>query len=250
MPSQQEQIAARFQDPVSVIEDYAFAASSVARQSPATMSNAEFFSLSRLIQDFCGIKLPLVKKMMLEGRLRRRLQALDMKSFAEYFEYLFDSKRTSDEFIHMFDAVTTNKTDFFRESDHFDYLLAKALPELVISQRLGIGKPLNAWSAGCSTGEEPYTLAMVVSEFADKVPGFQFSILGTDISTKVLAKAVAGTYEHESVEPIPMHFRKKYLLRSRSKNEGLVRIAPEIRASVRFARLNLMQEDFGLALLR
>jgi len=245
MPSEQVQSAVKHRDHVSVVDENRLEASSI-RRAVATMSNSDFSRLSRLIQDYCGIKLPPVKKMMLEGRLRKRLQTLGMESFAEYFDLLSDSKKAGDEYVHMFDAVTTNKTDFFREPDHFDYLFRKVLPEHLSSQGLGIGKPFNAWSAGCSSGEEPYTLAMVLSEFAGRVPNFHFSILGTDISTKVLAKAVSGTYGHESVEPVPISFRKKYLLRSRRKDDGLVRMAPELRASVRFARLNLMAEDYGL----
>ncbi len=223
-----------------------FETSPAMRHATATMSNSDFIRLSRLIHDYCGIKLPPVKKIMLEGRLRKRLTALGMDSFADYCDYLFDSKRVGDEFVHMFDAVTTNKTDFFREPTHFEYLLQWVLPELVSSQGLGVRKPFNVWSAGCSTGDEVYTLAMVLSEFAEKVPGFRFSILGTDISTKVLTKAMSGTYEHEKVDPIPMELRKKYLLRSKSQNGGLVRIVPALRAFVRFGRLNLMEEDYGL----
>jgi len=216
------------------------------KSSTAAMSNADFVRMSKLIQDFCGIKLPQVKKTMLEGRLRKRLKALGMETFDEYCDYIFDPKSAGEEYVHMLDAVTTNKTDFFRESNHFDYLLNRVLPELVSSQGLGIGKLLNVWSAGCSTGEEPYTLAMVLSDFAETVPGFHFLVLGTDISTRVLSKAVSGIYERDRVDPIPMPLRKKYLLRSKGKDAGLVRIAPELRSSVRFARLNLMEDDYGM----
>jgi chemotaxis protein methyltransferase CheR len=214
--------------------------------SAATLSNADFVRLSKLIQDFCGIKLPPAKKTMLEGRLRKRLEALDMKSFGRYCDYIFDPKNAGEEYVYMLNAVTTNKTDFFRESNHFDYLVDRVLPELVSSRGLGNGKPLNVWSAGCSTGEEPYTLAMVLSDFAKTIPGFHFSVLGTDLSTKVLAKAISGIYEHDRVDPIPMPFRKKYLLRSKNKEAALVRIAPELRGLVRFARLNLMEHDYGI----
>lgn len=212
----------------------------------ASMSNAEFFRLSELIHASCGIKLPFVKKTMLEGRLRKRLQALGIDSFARYSDYLFSARGAETEHVHMIDAVTTNKTDFFREPDHFECLLHKVLPELVELQGLGVRKTLHAWSAGCATGEEPYTLSMALSEFAAVCPGFHFSILATDISTVALGKARCGIYEHERVEPVPLTLRRKYLLRSKEREKGLVRIAPELRASVHFERLNLMEEDWDI----
>jgi chemotaxis protein methyltransferase CheR len=210
------------------------------------MTDKHFLRLSEFIQDLCGIKLPYAKKSMLEGRLRKRLRALCINSFEDYCEYLFSQKGSESEYIHMIDVVTTNKTDFFREPDHFDYLSAKALPELVNVQGLGVRRALNVWSAACSTGEEPYTLAMVLSEFAETCAGVRFSILATDISTSVLQKARTATYEHDRVVPIPMTLRKKYLLKSKDKDKGLVRIVPELRALVRFQRLNLMDDDYEI----
>ncbi len=210
------------------------------------MSDKDFVRLSEFIRDSCGIKLPPAKKTMLEGRLRKRLRALGIKSFERYCEFLFGSGGSQSEYTHMIDAVTTNKTDFFREPDHFDRLFERILPELVRLHGLGTRKKLNVWSAACSTGEEPYTLAMVLSEFAEGCPGFNFSILATDISTAVLEKARLGIYEHDRVIPIPMALRKKYLLKSKEKDKGLVRIAPELRNSVRFGRLNFLEEQYGI----
>jgi chemotaxis protein methyltransferase CheR len=212
-----------------------------------TMSEKDFARLSEFIQTSCGIHLPPIKKTMMEGRLRKRLQALGIDSFDQYCRYLFSSGDAAleVEYIHLIDAVTTNKTDFFREPDHFEYLTQRALPELV-ECGLGMQEKLNLWSAGCATGEEPYTLAMVLSEFAEGHPGFGFSILATDVSTAVLKKARSGIYDHQKAAPIPMMFRRKYLLRSKDKERGLVRIVPALRASVRFARLNFMEERYGI----
>ncbi len=210
------------------------------------MSDKVFVRLSEFIRDSCGIKLPPAKKTMLEGRLHKRLRALRIESFERYCEFLFNSSGSESEYIHMIDAVTTNKTDFFREPDHFDYLFERVLPELVRLQGSGTRKKLNVWSAACSTGEEPYTLAMVLSEFAQGCPGFSFSILATDISTAVLEKARSGIYEHDRVIPVPMELRKKYLLKSREKDKGLVRIAPELRNLVQFGRLNFLEEEYGI----
>lgn len=210
------------------------------------MSDKVFVRLSEFIRSTCGIKLPPAKKTMLEGRLRKRLRALSIQSFERYCEFLFSPEGSESEYIHMIDVVTTNKTDFFREPDHFDYLFERVLPEMARPYGVGVRKKLNVWSAACSTGEEPYTLAMVLSEFAQGCPGFSFSILATDISTAVLDKARAGIYDHERVIPVPMELRKKYLLKSREKGKGLVRIAPELRKSVQFGRLNFLEEEYGI----
>lgn len=210
------------------------------------MSDRDFCRLSEFIHNQCGIKMPPAKKTMLEGRLRKRLKALGIDSFDRYCEYLFNSRGAETEFVHMINVVTTNKTDFFREPDHFDYLMRRVLPELISLRGLGGSRRLNVWSAGCSTGEEPYTLAMVLSEFAETHPGFRFSILATDISTAVLEKAAVGIYEHERVHPVPMTLRKKYLLKSKSKEREMVRIAPELRPLVHFERLNFMDTEYDI----
>jgi chemotaxis protein methyltransferase CheR len=214
--------------------------------SEAIISDKDFQLLSGFIYSSVGIKMPPAKRTMLEGRLRKRLRALGMNSFRQYCNYLFNQGGTENERVRMIDAVTTNKTDFFREPAHFDYLCANVLPELVNAYGLGLRSKLKVWSAGCSTGEEPYTLAMVLSEFASGCPGFRFSILATDISTQVLEKAKLGIYDHDRVDPIPMELRKKYLLRSKDKSKDLVRVAPELRSLVTFRRLNLMDDDFGM----
>ena len=212
----------------------------------ACLREADFKRLSGFIGETCGIRLPPIKKLMLEGRLRKRLRALGMDSFGEYCDYVLSPEGLRTECVHMIDFVTTNKTDFFRESPHFDYLMRTALPELLETHGAGSRRHLRAWSAACSTGEEPYTLAMVLSEFGQKIPGYRFSIQATDISTQVLEKAKRGIYDAERVEPVPPILKKKYLMRSRDPNNPLVRIVPELRASVSFRRLNFMDEDYGV----
>lgn len=216
------------------------------RSFTAVMSDKVFRRLSELIHGSCGIRMPLAKKTMLEGRLRKRIRALRLESYEQYCEYLFSTEGFEREFIHMIDAVTTNKTDFFREPDHFDYLFDRVLPELVGRQGLSGGRRLNVWSAGCSTGEEPYTLAMVLSEFAGGRSDFQFSVLATDISTAVLDTARSGIYDEEKVAPIPLNLRRKYLLRGKDRRKGLVRVARELRGLVRFRRVNFLEDDYGI----
>jgi chemotaxis protein methyltransferase CheR len=213
----------------------------------AVLSEDDFRRLSGFIHSTCGIKMPPVKKTMLEGRLRKRLHHLGMESFHTYCDYLFSPEGTESECLHMIDMVTTNKTDFFREPAHFDCLLQRVLPGWLRQQGAGSSPPLNVWSAGCSTGEEAYTLAMVLSSFKEEYPGFRFSILATDISTRVLEKGKRGIYEEERAEPIPAAFRKKYLMRSKDRAKGLVRIVPELRSLVDFRRLNFMEDKFGIS---
>jgi len=206
----------------------------------------DFNRLSRLIQERCGIKMPPQKKSMLETRLRKRLRKLGLENFKAYGEYLFDPANHDLEWVNLVDVVTTNKTDFFRESLHFDFLCREALPQLLGPSGDQLKMPLRAWSAACSTGEEPYTLAMVLAEFAETVPGFDFSILATDISTQVLAAARTGVYREDKVAPVPEAMRRKFLLRSKDRSAGTVRVVPGLRSRVDFRHLNLMNDDFGI----
>ncbi len=204
------------------------------------MSGSEFRRLSEFIHAHCGIKMPPVKKIMLEARLQKRLRNLGIASFKEYCDCLF-SDGTS-ELTHMIDAVTTNKTDFFREPMHFKYLSEIILPEFIGMAGRVSERKFMVWSAGCSTGEEPYTLAMVLAEFWSLAPGFTFSILATDIAAKVLEKARIGIYEQDRTAAVPRHFKQKYFMRSKDKSKSLVRIVPEMRSLVRFQRVNLVDE--------
>jgi chemotaxis protein methyltransferase CheR len=209
-----------------------------------TLSGRDFARLSDFVYSEAGICLGPEKKTMLEGRLKRRLRELNMTSYRLYCEYLFGQAGLREEKVSFIDVVTTNKTDFFREARHFDYLTERALPEL--ASRAG-GRPLLVWSAGCSSGEEPYTLAMVLSEYAEVHAGFRFQVLATDISTKMLAHAEMGIYTTDDVEPVPPALRKKYLMRSRERDADRVRIVPELRGLVEFRRLNFMDADYGLS---
>jgi len=209
-----------------------------------SLANADFNRLRSLIYEEAGINLGSEKKTMLEIRLRRRLHSLQHASCAEYCEYVFSPEGKKRELIHLIDAVTTNKTDFFREAGHFDYLASKALPDLAAIY--GDRRTCLVWSAGCSTGEEPYTLAMVLSEYAGSHPGFQFKVLATDVSTTALDKARMGVFKSEVTGPVPPPLRRKFFMRSREPGSDLLRIIPEVRAAVEFRRLNFMDADLGL----
>jgi chemotaxis protein methyltransferase CheR len=204
----------------------------------------DFERLSSFIYDHCGIKMPPAKRTMLEARLQKRLRALSIATFAGYCDYLFSREGMELELITMIDLVTTNKTDFFREPEHFTYLVGQVLPQW--QAQFGNRRPFAIWSAGCSTGEEPYTMAMVLAEYAERNAGFAYSILATDISTRVLEKAHKAIYEEERVGPVPASLKRKYLLRSKDHSQGLVRIVPELRNRIHFRRLNFMDTDFGM----
>ena len=197
------------------------------------------------IYEEVGIRLGAEKKTMLEGRIRRRLKALDLNSYGQYCDYLFDRRGHEQETVHLIDVVTTNKTDFFREPTHFDLLLEKVLPELTSGD--GSLRPLLFWSAGCSTGEEPYTLAIVLSEYALNHPSFRFRILATDVSTTVLAKAEMGVYPSSTLDAVSPALKRRYFMRSREPGSERMRVVPELRRLVEFRRLNFMDADYGLA---
>ena len=204
------------------------------------LSPTDFERLRALIYEQAGIVLNADKRTMLESRIKRRLRALGSHSFADYCEYVFGTSGRSDELTDLIDAVTTNKTDFFREAHQFEYLRASVLPLLTSKRKVLV------WSAGCSTGEEPYTLAMVLNEFAESQARFDFEILATDVSTAVLAQAQSAIYKAQAVDRVPVALRRKYFMRSRDPASDLMRVVPELRRRVQFRRVNFMDGDLGV----
>lgn len=210
------------------------------------LSDKDFQRLSQFIYRECGIMMPPSKKTMLSARLQKRLRILGMDSFEAYVDWVLDPQEAGSELIHFIDVVTTNKTEFFREADHFTYLNETAVPELVNTTGAGVKRPLKLWCSASSTGEEPYTLAITLSEFGSAFRGgrFQFEVLATDISTRVLKVAQEGVYELEKVAGVPMALKRKYMMRSKDPSRALVRMTPELRRQVRFQRLNLMDATY------
>lgn len=208
----------------------------------AGLSPRNFDHLSRYIYDYSGIKMPAAKKTMLEGRLRRRIRELGIDYLDDYCDYLFKHGGIESEAIHLIDAVTTNKTDFFREPKHFEHLVKAALPELIAAGH----RRLRIWSSACSIGAEPYTIAMVVEDFMKATGGPDYSVLATDLATDVLRSARRGVYPTAMIEPVSREHRKKYVMESRDKGRDEVRISPKLRAKVGFARLNLMDESYPI----
>jgi chemotaxis protein methyltransferase CheR len=204
------------------------------------ISKRNFDKLARFIYDYSGIKMPPTKLTMLEGRLRRRLRATRHSSFDDYCDFLFNEGGLEDETVYLIDVVTTNKTDFFREAKHFDYMETVALPALAES---GV-RTIRTWSSACSTGAEPYTMAMVLAEFTEGRSDLSYNVLATDLSTDVLQTARRGIYAEDLVAPVPRDLHKKYVMVAKQHGRREVRMSPKLRSRVGFARMNLMDEKY------
>ncbi len=196
----------------------------------AQITDAEFAQFQRLIYQIAGISLADSKKVLLMGRLGKRLRALNISSFGEYYRYVA-SGNDPDERQTMVDLLTTNETYFFREEAHFDFLRKTIIPQHPP------GRSLDIWSAASSTGEEVYTLCMVLADEMG-VDG-NWSILGSDISTHVLAIARRGQYWLDRTRGLPQEYLRKYCLKGVRSQEGSFLIAPELRKHTRFMQINL-----------
>jgi chemotaxis protein methyltransferase CheR len=181
-----------------------------------------------------------VKKALLVGRLARRLRELGLVSYGDYYERVIADGA---ERIRMLDAICTNETHFFREPRHFEFLTEKVFPAWREEAEAGRrSRRIRAWSAACSTGEEPYTLAMVLlTAFPE---GWELEITASDLSTKVLQRAAAGLWPLEKASEIPPAHLKAFMLRGYGAQEGLMKAGPELRALVHFSRVNLVGNDW------
>ncbi|TNC05791.1 chemotaxis protein CheR [Methylobacterium terricola] len=211
------------------------------------LSERHFRSIAEVIETRVGIQLPSTKRTMVEGRLRKRVRALRLDSLEAYARHLFDEGRLSEEFVHLVDCVTTNKTDFFREPAHFDLLRETLVPRLcALPAHRGERPLLKIWSAAASTGAEAYTLAMVLQDMIGAGCRFEYAILGTDVSTEVLRVAAAGIYAEEMLAEVPAPLRRRYVMAARDPARQIGRIVPELRRRVRFSHLNLMEERYPI----
>jgi len=208
---------------------------------------ADFDLIRGKVYDYCGINIVRTKKQMVEGRLRSRIRSLGLDSFTEYCKFVFLNGGSQEEFIHLVDAITTNKTEFFREPAHFSYIKNHLLPTLLNEGSFSKHRPLRVWSAASSTGEEPYSLAMEFAEFNRLQEQIEYQVFATDICTQVLEICKKAIYTVEVAAGIPTDLQKRYLLKSTDPRNRLVRITPEIRNQVRFKRLNLNDPDYGIS---
>lgn len=204
------------------------------------LSSKEFDTIRRMVYDSIGVNLTEAKRSLVISRLSKRLRELSMESFADYIKYL---NSNPDELHTLFNYITTNVTKFFREEHHFEYLEQVFLPQFVEEARHVNGRPrLRVWSAGCSTGEEPYTLAMVLSEFFGNTSSYDIKIIASDINSETLQKADSGVYKYEEVQNIPRWLLKKYFKMGTGPNEGLFKVKDSLRNFVEFKQINLTED--------
>jgi chemotaxis protein methyltransferase CheR len=201
------------------------------------LTESQFQDIASLVRDVCGISLHDGKKELVKARLGGRLRHLGLRSFGQYLDYVH-AESGSGELRAMLDALSTNQTSFFREQDHFDFLAENVLPEFVTGGRRS--QPLRIWSAGCSTGEEPYSIGMTICEVMPEAALRDVRVLATDISCKVLARARQGLYPAERLASVPNWAKTKYFAPHDAAG-GLHAVKAAVRNLVSFGRLNLME---------
>ncbi|MCX6959602.1 MAG: protein-glutamate O-methyltransferase [Verrucomicrobia bacterium] len=211
----------------------------------ASMSAQAYRTIVDLIYQHSRIRLGDDKQTLLANRLRKRLLQLNMTSYEEYCS-LLETPGAHDEIEHLVDLISTNHTRFYREPDHFSFLTFSILPPL-IPRLLEGGSPLRIWSAASSSGEEPYTLAIILSEYLRDHPAVTWKIEATDISRRIVAKAERAIYRMDAVEPVPPELLKRYFQKGVGDYEGHCRVRPELKEKVRFERVNLFQPEYPVA---
>lgn len=207
-----------------------------------TITDREFDLIRRLVYDESGINLTDNKKQLVIGRLGKRLRALGLKTFKEYYSYLKDVGGEQ-EVTTLLDCISTNKTDFFREPGHFDFLRRELIPWFLKS---GNGKKLRIWSAACSTGEEPYSIAITLHEYIPEIESYDVKMLASDISTKVLDAADRGVYESERLKPVPYDVMQRHFLMGSGNNTGRFKVKRHLREMIVYRRINLMEASYPI----
>ena len=199
----------------------------------AELTEAQFNAISSLVKSLAGINLTEAKKELVRARLTKRLRKLGLATFDDYVEYL-QNDTTGAELVAMLDVLSTNTTYFFREAKHFEWLRQEVLPRLAARRRVRI------WSAGCSSGEEPYSIAIVLLEAIPDLADWDAAILATDLSTEVLARARQGIYPASRLREVPPMLLGRHFTLVATKPERTYRVNDPVRRLVHFARLNLM----------
>ncbi len=202
-------------------------------------TDADFQSVRHLVRKNTGISLSEAKRDMVYSRLVRRLRELDIQRFSDYLA-LIGNDGADDELIQFTNAITTNLTSFFRENHHFEYLAETLLPELMKTK--SAERKIRIWCCAASTGEEPYSIAMVVNEVIAKSSGWDVKILATDLDTNVLATAEKGVYSIDRVKDISDRRQRRFFLKGSGSHQGYVQVRPELRQLITYKKLNLMDE--------
>ncbi|MFO1003285.1 MAG: CheR family methyltransferase [Planctomycetaceae bacterium] len=208
----------------------------------------EFKLFRGLIYQEAGISLGEGKHQLVESRLSKRLRSLDLTSYQEYYDYLMKSDEDGEERLRMINCLTTNKTDFFREDHHFKYLKSHVFPAIEKRAKETGERKLRIWSAACSTGEEPYTLAMTVLEHFGpmSINGWDIRILASDVDTDVLAHAQKGLYAAERVNDVPRDVLKRCFIRTSRSEESPYQIRPELQELITFRRINFIETEWPI----
>lgn len=204
------------------------------------LTEEEFVKFRDIVYKESGISLSDVKKILLQSRLMKRLRFLNLNNFSDYYNYLIDNY--NEEKINFINSITTNKTDFFRENDHFEFMKTYILPAFEAKGE----REIRIWSAGCSTGEEPYTIGITLFEYFKEKKAPLFKILATDIDTQVLEKGLNGIYTEDQVAAIEENFLKEYFLKGKEDNKGLFKVKDFLKNIVFFRRLNLLIDDYPM----
>lgn len=206
----------------------------------ARISPAAFARLARFMEEHAGVKLPPSKRLLVETRLSRCMRAAGMTSLDDYCDHVLSSAAGTEDRDVLIGALTTHKTDFFREPVHFEIIAQRILPEFS-SEGL---RRLRCWSAAASSGMEAYSLAMVLADYAEREGGPEFEILASDIDVHILDEARRGVYPIEAFEPVPASLRRRYVRRANDPARAEARVVPELRRRVACARLNLMDTSY------
>ncbi len=202
-------------------------------------TDIDFDNIRKLVKKDTGINLSEAKRDMVYARLARRLRELSMRRFSDYLAFI-QTDGAADELIQFTNAITTNLTSFFREEHHFDYLAETALPEVI--KRNQAKKKIRIWCCAASTGEEPYSIAMVVKELTPMLRGWDVKILATDLDTNVLATAKNGMYAENRVQGISVHRQRRFFLKGSGVYQEKVRVREELKELITFKKLNLMDK--------
>jgi chemotaxis protein methyltransferase CheR len=204
------------------------------------MTEVDLKKISTLVYDLAGINLNEGKKELVKARLGKRMRSGGFQSFGDYYRYIIQDQ-TGEELVYLLDSLTTNFTHFFREAKHFDFFKNELIPELTAKKR-GNGNKLRFWSAGCSSGEEPYSLGITLLENLKNPEAWDLKILATDLSTKVLKTAASGIYAREQIRSIPPDLVKKFFLKGDHSWRDYVKVKDVLKKYILFERLNLKEE--------
>jgi chemotaxis protein methyltransferase CheR len=209
---------------------------------PPALTDRDLASIISLVYRKSGITLHEGKRALVTARLHKRLRAVGARSFSEYLSFV-EHDHSGDELVMLLDAIATNHTSFFREAEHFAFLQTRIVPEWLAAHGGGPGslESLDIWSAACSSGEEPYTLAMTLLQTLPERERTRFRILASDLSTKALRMAEAGVYRIEKVQDLPIEILRAFFEKGLGAQDGWARVQPHVKRQVEFRQINLLE---------